>query len=269
MSFFFDVWMRNAFILASDVRLTTNGPHTYLRKIGTSTTSSALKCAIVVCGEYPENCLNYFQHAMALEDTLRETAHRFGERWTERYSGIAEYSAVHLVGFERIPGTGQYVPQLWYWHNWADGEFISEQQLRDNLTSFADPIPANNHLPWKIKELTNKSPAADLENEFSSVTSFLKEREPIFSWNGDNTFWYSAAAAVSSAMEIVSKQKTSWSLNEVVQLAQECLTFLSNIRNIIPGSTVGPSPKGELDILVVTSQNLDWKQRADLSKDAE
>ena len=149
MSFFFDVWTNEGFILASDVKLLVNDESHYIHKIAVSAQGATVPCAIATCGDYVENSLRYFVEATVLKDTLREVAKHFAEKWTRRYAGTEEYSAVHLVGFERIPQSGRYVPQVWYWHNYEEGRgFLSEERLQMELSSFAEPVPANNHLPW-------------------------------------------------------------------------------------------------------------------------
>jgi hypothetical protein len=108
MSFFFDVWAYDGFVLASDVRLMVNGKPRYSHKIGRTHKNSKIFSAIAVCGEYPDSCLNWFIEATNSKDSLRNIAKHFSEKWTHRFGGTQEYSAAHLVGFEPIPGTGYF-----------------------------------------------------------------------------------------------------------------------------------------------------------------
>src|SRR5438132_12832122 len=120
MSFFFDVWTSEGFILASDVRLITNEAPDYAHKIRCSGADSKIKCAIAVCGEYPQTSLGFFTSAISAKDSLRDIAHHFAVNWTTRFAGTNEYSAVHLVGFEPVPNSVQYIPQACYWFNSLD-----------------------------------------------------------------------------------------------------------------------------------------------------
>jgi hypothetical protein len=265
MSFFFDVWAYEGFVLASDVRLIVNGGQHFLHKIQTSH-NSKVNCAIAVCGEYPENCIKYFVEASTVNDTMKEIAERFASRWTERYAGTEDYSAVHLVGFEKLNDSIKTVPQVWYWHNWTGTTgFLSEEKLQEDLESFSQPIPINNHLPWKIKELTGKFPEPTLEDECELVLSFLRMFQPYFTWNGDTNFWRSAANAVGSAMNLLWREKSSWKIEETVQLTSICLEFLAKTGSLLPNSTVGLSHSGTFDVVTVTPDETKWVSRADLS----
>lgn len=268
MSFFFDVWTQEGFILASDVRLIVNGEKQLAHKISRSPRNSKVVCAIAACGDYAKNCLDFFVEAAVRRDTLREITHHFAINWTERYSGTNDFSAAHLVGFERIPGSELLVPQVWYWNNWEDTVgFYREQQLQRYLSSFSDPIPLNNHLPWKVKEITGKFPCPTLQEEHDLVTSFLKLYQPVFTWNGDTKFWRSATGAVGSAMNLLWREKTTWNIMEATWLTRHCLEFLARIGNLLPDSTVGLTPEGQFDVLVITPKEISWQSRAKLPDD--
>ena len=264
MSFFFDVWSNKGFVIASDVKLTVDGEPNYLHKIAIPTRGSKINCALVVCGVYPENCINYFNDASNTKDSLREIAKRFASKWTKRYRGIDEYSAVHLVGYERIPNTFKHVPQMWYWTNWDGIGYRSKEELEKAYLSFNNPIPDDNHLPWKIKQTTGKFPEPTLEEENSLVTSYLKLYQPIFTWNGDNTFWRSATQAVGSAMNLLWRKKSSWTLEEIIELTKHCFEFLAKVGYLLPESTVGLSPEGDFDLVTVTTETVNIEKWADL-----
>jgi hypothetical protein len=82
VSFFFDVWTRDGFILASDVRLTANDGTKFMHKVKPSRPQDKVVCAIVVCGDYPDNCIKFFHAALLVGDTLKEVARKFAEQWT-------------------------------------------------------------------------------------------------------------------------------------------------------------------------------------------
>lgn len=264
MSLFFDVWSHEGFVLASDVKLTINGEPQYLHKIAKPPSRSKVKCAIVVCGEYPENCINFFLEASYTKDSLREIAKKFASKWTERYGGTEEYSAVHLVGYERIPNANIHVPQMWYWTNWNGNEYRSKDELDKSYISFGNPIPDDNHLPWKIKQITGKFPGPTLEEENSLVTSYLQLHQPIFTWNGATTFWRSAAQAVGSAMNLLWRKKSSWTLEEIVEITIYCFEFLAKVGNLLPESTVGLSPQGDFDLVTVTPESVNEVKWAEI-----
>jgi len=270
MSFFFDVWTYDGFVLASDVRLMVNDQPDYAHKIVAATYNSRVRCAIAVSGVSPEKCANLFFEAISKKDTMREVAQYFASKWTDHYAGTEEYSAVHLVGFEEVHTIGKHVPQMWYWHTWEDGGtgFLSEERLRKDLSTFTEPVPANNHIPRAVKELTGKFPGPTLEEEYSLVASFLHLYQPFFTWNGDTAFWRSAANTVGSAMNLLWRVKTAWTIDEAVKLTTHCLEFLIRVGNLLPESTIGFSPDEEFDVLVVTSNELKWISRSKLSRDA-
>jgi hypothetical protein len=138
------------------------------------------------------------------------------------------------------------------------------ERLQKDLSTFTEPIPANNHIPWIVKERTGKFPGPTLEEEYSLVTSFLRLYQPIFTWNGDTTFWKSAANAVGSAMNLLWRVKTAWTIDEATKLTNHCLEFLIKVGNLLPESTVGFSPDEEFDVLVVTPNELKWVSRSKL-----
>jgi hypothetical protein len=259
MSFFFDVWSYEGFVLASDVSLIVNETKVYERKIEHSAINSKVSCAIVVCGEYPQACINYFIEACSRKDTLKEISREFATKWTKRYGGTKEYSAVHLVGFERIPGSAQLVPQVWYWHNWTPEKgFLTENILQKDLSTFSHSIPNNNHMPWFIKRETGQFPEPTLEKERSLVLSYLEENEPIFTWNGATNFWRSAGDAVISAMKLLRSEKTKWTIAESGELANFCLEFLAKVGSMLPNANVYLSPEGKPYSLMVTPKTIKW-----------
>lgn len=253
MSFFFDVWAYEGFILASDVRIIREGKQTFGHKILHSRPSSKIHCGIVVCGEYPENCIGYFHDAMSRKETLKEIAKYFASKWMKRYGGTRDYSAAHLVGFEKITGSSNLVPQMWFWCNWlGPNRFKSKDRLlKREFVTFSDPVPFNNHIPQKIQAMTGKFPGPTLEDERSLVTSFLREHEPYFTWNGDTQFWRSAADTVGTAMNLLGAEKSAWTIDEVGKLTGHCLKFLASVGALLPASTVGLSEKEDFDMIAV------------------
>ena len=271
MSFFFDVWTLEGFILASDVRLLTDGKPGFAHKIRRCASTSNIVSAIAVCGHFPDSCLNYFLTASSTKDSLREIAQSFAAKWTERFAGSEEYSAAHLVGFEPILGTSRSVPQMWFWCNWGGaGGFYAKEKLLADLSSFSETIPVNNHIPWKIRELTGKFPGPTLEEERALVMSFLQLQQPVFTWNGDTQFWRSAAEAVGSAMNLLWRQKSAWTIDEAAKLTSDCLIFLAKVATLLPSSSVGLVNDQHFDALKVTEEGnhvVQWaKLTATLSK---
>ena len=261
MSFFFDVWTSQGFVLASDVRLRWNKESKYAHKIAVPHSRSKVKCAIAVCGEFPESSLGYFTLATNIKDSLREIAEEFATRWVEKYAGTEEYSAIHLIGFENMETSNRFLPQMWFWSNWDGAGYHSRSILEDQLRSFSDPIPHNNHIPQKIKQLSGDFPNTP-EQEYSLVMSFLQHSEPYFTWNGDTAFWRSALHAVDSALNLLKNKKRNWTLDEVSTVTGLCLEFLIKIGNILPNSTVGLSEEGDFDMVRITPQDIVWEQRA-------
>lgn len=264
MSFFFDVWSCEGFVLASDVRLIIDEEPHHMHKIAMSSPNSGVRCAVAVCGEYPQNCLNFFTEAVAVGDTLRDVAQRFATKWVRRYAGTGCYSAVHLVGYEEVPDSGTLVPQMWYWTSASGENSRSKEELARELSSFSKPIPDNNHIPHKIRELTGRLPGPGLQQEHSLVVAFLRLNEPLFTWNGDTRFWRTAADAVGSAMNLLRREKSTWTIEEVSSVTALCLEFLIRLGNLIPESTVGLSPRDEFDMLSVTPGGTEWILRAEL-----
>ena len=258
MSFFFDVWAYDGFVLASDVRMMVNGAQAFGHKLQTSSPSSKVTCAIAVCGDYPDACLGFFSEAIITKDTLRDVAHLFATRWTNRYAGTQDYSAVHIAGYERTT-EGLAIPQMWYF---TTG--YSDEDHHRNLASFSDRYPLNNHIPWKVKELTGAFPNSTPEDENQVVRAFLRIHEPFFTWNGDPSFWGSAGDAVTSAIRLLRRFKGHWTLEECAQLTSHCLTFLASVGRLLPESTVGVSPAGEFDLLCVEENGARWISCADL-----
>jgi hypothetical protein len=266
VSFFFDVWTSQGFVLASDVRLIVNGEPGYAHKLAMSGPKSRVNCAIAVCGEYPRNCLGYFHAATLTKDTLREVAEYFASRWVERYAGTEEYSAVHLVGFERVGNSDTLLPQMWFWSNWTGRGYHNKETLERQLNTFSEPIPHNNHIPHKVKQLTERFPGPTLEEESSLVTTFLKLYEPYFTWNGDTGFWRSAADAVGSALNLLKGKKPRWTLAEISDVTSTCLEFLIKVGNLLPDSTVGLSREGDFDVLQVTPKERTWITQANIEE---
>jgi hypothetical protein len=265
MSFFFDVWAYDGFVLASDVRLMVNGKPQYSHKIGRTHKNSRIFSAIAVCGEYPDSCLNWFFEATNSKDSLRNIAKHFAEKWTHRFGGTQEYSAAHLVGFEPVPGAAEKVPQMWFWCNWAPDTFYANEKLESDLASFDDPIPSNNHIPWKIKALTGKLPDPTLEDEAKIVLSFLRLYQPFFTWNGDTNFWRSAAEAVGSAMNLLWREKSNWNISEVERVTRYCLSFLGDVATLLPDSSVGFLNNKEFDLIKVTQHGIETVSWANIS----
>jgi hypothetical protein len=220
---------------------------------------------MAVCGEFPDLVARYFLEAASTRDTLRDLAKAFSEKWTNRFAGTTEYSAVHLVGYQDDNSLETSVPQLWYWtqsHS-AAPPFISETRLRADLSSFNDPIPKNNHIPYKILEEVGKFPEPNLLSESMLVESFLAVFEPYFTWNGDTSFWWSAARTVSSAMGLLARRKTGWHIEEIADLTETCLQFLARLGRHLPSPTVGLSPSNECDILIIRRTGIEpfrWAQ---------
>lgn len=248
VSFFFDVWTSNGFVLASDVRLTVNDELMNAHKLMRSGMASRVNCAMAVCGEYPETCLKYFTEATTAKDTLREVAERFAQNWTDRYAGTELYSAVHLVGFENNPGSELLVPQMWFWTTSSGSGYHSEQTLTRQLNSLSDHMPHNNHIPQKFRQLVGVFPASTLEEERALVAAFLQRNEPYFTWNGDTHFWRSAADAVGSALNLLKGKKSDWDIDEIGKVTGACLRFLVKVGDLLPESTVGLSQRGEFDM---------------------
>src|SRR6185503_11694235 len=89
---------------------------------------------------------------------------------------------------------------------------------------------------------TGKFPDDTLENQYSLVTSFLRLHQPLFTWNGDTSFWRSAASSVGSALNLLWKQKRAWTMDEATTVTSLCFELLANVGKLLPDSTVGLSP---------------------------
>jgi hypothetical protein len=266
MSLFFDVWMRDGFILSSDVRVIINGKPKYGHKIFKPGSSSKVNCALAVCGAYPEVSKSIFFEATSMKDTLKDVAKYFATKWVERFAGTDDYSAVHLVGFEVYPDIGISVPQMWYWTNNINGMYLDKKQLENDLASFTSSIPNNNHIPYKIKEHTGKFPDGTPQNEAEMVISFLNLFQPFFTWNGDSLFWQSAAQAVGSAMNLLWREKANWSINDGGNLAKSCLTFLAEVGGLLDSSTVGLSNNNQCDVLLIKPDEIVVANWADIKE---
>ncbi|MCI0558345.1 MAG: hypothetical protein MN733_07605 [Nitrososphaera sp.] len=258
MSFFFDVLTNDGFVLVADVRLTEEvsgvRQQRYVHKIlSPSFSNQKVDCAIAICGDDLDVCKGYFKHACAVKDTLRDVAECFATEWTEHFAGENKDSAIHVVGYETIPGSNELVPQLWYWHTWESStrQYLTKQSLQNDLSSFANPIPANNHLPWLIRDKTGKFPGPTLQAERSLVVDYLQQAT-IFTWNGDISFWASASTTVSTAIDFVGGKKPVWNIADTVKLTGTCLEFLAKLGDVMPDSTVGLSPEGKYDVVILT-----------------
>lgn len=256
MSFFFDVWAYDGFVLASDVRLKINGKNTYGHKLSISSPTSKVTCAIAVCGDYPDAALGFFTEA-TIRDTLKEVVHHFAERWTNKYAGTNDYSAVHIVGYERSAGLA--IPQMWFFTT-----DYTEEQHNHNLASFSEYYPENNHIPRKVRELTGAFPGPTPTEENDVVRAFLRVHQPFFTWNGDRAFWGSAGGVVRSAISLVRAFKGNWDIEECIYLTERCLEFLANVGNLLPESTVGLSPSGDFDIVIVKETGACWHTQSSL-----
>jgi len=259
MSFFFDIWTHDGFVLASDVRTVTSNGQGMAHKLFRPPASGKVVCAMATCGDYFEASHGFFQQAVLVKDTLREVAHAFASKWTERFAGATDYSAVHLVGFEKVGGSALPVPQMWYWYNRLGPDHDSyrpQLELERELASFESRVPANNHIPQKIRVLVQKVCEPTLEAEADLVRSFLKIYEPFFTWNGDDSFWMSAAGVVGSAMNLLAGTRPRWKIQEVAELAGFCLEFLAKVGGLLPSSSVGLSPTEGCDVLSITPDGI-------------
>lgn len=267
MSLFFDVWTNEGFVLASDVRIVENGKHTLGHKLARSPRTCPINCALAVCGEYPQASMNFFVEATNRCDNLRDIAKAFASKWTERFGGMREYSAVHLVGFEELTKSNLTIPQMWFWANWSSKGFASKSNLEADLSTFDQLIPKNNHIPHKIEELTGRFPEPTLEGEAEIVRWFLSLNQPFFTWNGDIIYWRSAAGTVVSAMNLLRRGKVITSIHVVAKIATECLKFLVNVGSLLEESTVGLSPDMGCDVLKITRQGITVVNWAPLSNE--
>jgi len=265
MSLFFDVWCDDGFVLGSDVRL-SGGESKFLHKLCVSGRSSRVKCAVAVCGDYPEVAINSFVDACARKDSLREIAHLYASKWTERFSGTNDYSAVHLVGFESDSESNQPVPQVWFWCNGkTDGSFHSNEDLQAQLSSFSKFIPINNHIPQKLEE-AHRDSLKNLKDERQAVTTYLSRFGPIFTWNGDMKFWGSAVSSIGAILELAKHEKRAWIANDLANLVSQCLVFLANVGNILmPSSSVGLSPDQQCDVVILRSGSIERVKWADFN----
>jgi hypothetical protein len=257
MSFFFDVWNEESFVLVSDVRLLRNGSQTYAHKVAAAHPSGAVTSAIATCGDYCERSLELFTQATAAKDTLRDIASDFAHAWTERYAGTEDYSAAHIVGYEKIHGSHQVVPQMWYWANWDPDppRFLTDDELSPHLKSFDEHTPFNNHIPTKIEGFS----AQTLDEERVLVQAFLRQHQPVFTWNGDRTFWGGAGNVVQSVFELLRPETGIWDADNTWEIAKDCLEFLARVGSFRNDSTVGLSPEEECDVLVVTPAGVERK----------
>lgn len=273
MSFFFDVFFRDGFVVASDVMLMESSDgiddEKHLRKVRINPHSSheGVNCAIVVCGDYPEVPLSFFGLACAGGDSLRDIAKRFAQMWTRRFAPESNehvYSAVHLVGFETNPNGGLMVPQMWYWATWEPQPgYYTRETLEEHLQSFADSNPHNNHLNRIIANKTEVPTALTLEEEYRVAEDFLERIGAYITWNGDRDLWASANHAVNALQPIFTISQPD-TLEELAKLTGICLDFLVRISSFLPITTLGFSPSEEVDIVYLSRSGATWFQRPSL-----
>jgi hypothetical protein len=275
VSFFFDTWFRDGFVLVSEAKLleVSGGVvrDKYLRKIQVNPHYQANKvgCAIVVCGDDPQVALALFREACAGGDTLRDIARRFGRKWTARFSpenGEPLYSAVHMVGFEKAPNEEDlFVPQMWYWTTWEPNlGYHTKEQLEEHLQSFKEVNPHNNHLHRIIAKRTKTPLASTLKEEYRIAMSFLRSTGAYITWNGDRNFWDSAYHVVKALRPVFHRSQPN-TLEELAQLTKLCLDFLVRVSAFLPDSTLGFSPSEEVDIVLVPRKDKpEWFHEAKL-----
>jgi hypothetical protein len=153
---------------------------------------------------------------------------------------------------------------MWFWSNWTGEGYYSRETLEGQLSSFSGPTPFNNHIPHLVERHTGRFPGPTPEEEYSQVMSLLNQYEPYFTWNGDTSFWRSAADAVGSALNLLRGKKATWTLEEVSDVTSSCLEFLIKVGSILPDSTVGLSHEGGFDVLKVTPEEAMWVSKANI-----
>jgi hypothetical protein len=158
---------------------------------------------------------------------------------------------------------------MWFWTNSRRNGYYSEQELKRQLDSFSEPVPHNNHIPQKFRQLVGVFPGSTLEEERELVAAFLRRREPYFTWNGDTDFWQSAARAVGSAFDVLKGKKSDWTIGETGKLTGVCLKFLVDVGGLLPESTVGLSQQGEFDMLELTREGSKWLKHARLEPSSD
>ncbi len=265
MSFFFDVWTKNGFILTSDVKLTGDPSKKYAHKIAISPRSCKTPCAIVVCGVFPEMVINnYFLEACSVADTsLRDIAECFGKKWTERFSDSEDYSAVHICGFSGSENIG-FIPQMWYWTNWDHDKnnYKSEEKLKKDLESFSKYCP-NNNWTARFGNRIIKMEINNFETEKKLTSDFLEEHAPFYTWNGDSQFWRSAAESVGIISNLLQPQLKNMANKKLIKLTKIVMWFLLEIAKFVEINTVS-SKQGKIDIVRLELGTVEWIEKAKL-----
>ena len=264
MSFFFDAWTKSGFVLASDVYLLENDSKKQAHKLFHSNPRSQVKCAMAVCGEYPVLCNTFFVEACMRKDNLRDIAKHFAHRWVERFGGTTEYSAVHIVGFEHIHDLSIDIPQMWFWCNWggkSEDDYPDKDYFLKEFESFTEIIPRNNHIPYKIKELTGLFPDPNYESEYKLVRQFLQDKH-YFTWNGDTKFWRDALDKVGAEMnQRVGANRT---LDEVSEILRNCILRLEDQAKEANVGTITSSTDRKIDILQITPNQINKYEWANI-----
>lgn len=250
MTLFFDIWTPVGFVLAADVRISNDPAKDKAHKIDFSERPEPI--AIAVCGDYPEVCLAIFKQAVASTDgTLGKVAHYFAERWTKRFSpekDDAPDSAVHLVGFSSLEAHG--VPQMWYWTTGFPRERTPASQLADDLASFRNQIPNNNHIAY------DKVGARTLVEEQRGVGEFLR-KSIVSTWNGDPDLWGTANSTATAFGELIQRNGRGISLEGLGRVAKHAVEFISLVANLsIENCTVGLSLDNQCDAIAIRKEGI-------------
>lgn len=261
MSFFFDVWTPNGFILASDVKISNDPESKYMHKIIEAPHTCKTSCAIVICGDYPQACAQFFMEACCLaDDSLKKIAEHFGTRWTKKYAGTTDYSAVHICGFKEVDGIK--IPQMWYWTNWnhSKNDYKEEKDLLSNLTTFENEFPDNNWMPVLAKRVEG-----NVGDESAIVNAYLQRHSLFFTWNGDEKYWKSALATANAVPALLETQLKGLPIRAAADLTASALRFLIKVGNYLENNTVSASPNNEIDVLILGKDSMSWFERAKLS----
>jgi hypothetical protein len=103
-------------------------------------------------------------------------------------------------------------------------------------------------------ELTQSPLPRNLEEEMTAVYAFLREHGAFFTWNGDRTLFEGTSTAIKASTNIVRAIRHG-SLDQISSLTDILLKFIAQISNLCGDSTVGLSPRGEIDLVHVTSDD--------------